>query len=107
MTSFFRRLLVLSTLTLLFVGLASPVVFGATTTQVVATEEVEEPPAPADEGPSGAYIDAPPAESEGINPQWTYRFLIPTSLVLIAVVIAGTVVMYFVRVVRTRYTTVE
>lgn len=107
MSSFAPRLLVLSTLTLMFVALASPIVLGATTSQVVATEEVQEPAEPVDEGPSGAYIDSPPAESESINPQWTYRFLIPTSLVLIAVVIAGTVVMYFVRVVRTRYTTVE
>ncbi len=73
--------------------------------QLFASEEVEEP-APVDEGPSGAFIDTPPEDEEGPEPAWTYRFLVPTALVLIAVVIAGTVIMYFVRVVRTRYTTV-
>lgn len=100
-----RRLLVVSTLTLLFAAVVSPAVLAMADAQLLASEE---PPAeePVDEGPSGAYIDVPVEEDEGVTQDWTYRFLIPTSLVLIAVVVAGTVVMYFVRVVRTRYTTV-
>jgi len=76
------------------------------TTQLLASEEVQEEPDPVDEGPSGAFIDAPAEEDASVDQAWTYRFLVPTALVLIAIVIAGTVVMYFVRVVRTRYTTV-
>jgi phosphatidylglycerophosphate synthase len=34
---------------------------------------------------------------------WTYRFLVPTGLLLAAVVVAVTVVLYFVQVVRKRY----
>lgn len=73
---------------------------------VLAADEPVEEAEPVEEGPSGAFIDAPAEDDAGITPAWTYRFLIPTALVLIAVVIAGTVIMYFVRVVRTRYTTV-
>jgi len=37
------------------------------------------------------------------NPDWTYRFFIPTLLVLAALVVIVTVIQYFTRVVRNRY----
>ncbi|MGQ0848658.1 MAG: hypothetical protein ACT4OP_06010 [Actinomycetota bacterium] len=45
-----------------------------------------------------------PAESQ---PDWTYRFFIPTLLVLAALVVVATVVQYFTRVVRNRYRVVR
>jgi hypothetical protein len=37
------------------------------------------------------------------QPDWTYRFFIPTLLVLAALVVIATVIQYFTRVVRKRY----
>ena len=37
------------------------------------------------------------------NPDWTYRFFIPTLLVLTVLVVIVTVIQYFTRVVRNRY----
>jgi len=104
MTASFHRLLAVVTLALVVLLTLAPATMAST--QLLASEEVQEEPAPTDEGPSGAFIDAPAEEDASVDQAWTYRFLVPTALVLIAIVIAGTVVMYFVRVVRTRYTTV-
>jgi len=41
------------------------------------------------------------------NPDWTYRFFIPTLLVVAALVVIVTVIQYFTRVVRNRYRTVR
>jgi len=41
------------------------------------------------------------------QPDWTYRFFIPTLLVLAALVVAATVVRYFTGVVRKRYRVVK
>lgn len=41
------------------------------------------------------------------QPDWTYRYLIPTGLVLAAVVIVMTAIKYFTDVVRKRYRIVE
>lgn len=46
-----------------------------------------------------------PPDDEEVD--WTYRYLIPTSLALAAVVVIVTTVQYFVRVVRKRYKVVE
>lgn len=70
-------------------------------------------PGPADEeleGIPGGYEaavpveEAAPADSEQ---PWTTKFLVPTGLLIAAIAIFATVVMYFVRVVRTRYKVVE
>jgi hypothetical protein len=42
-------------------------------------------------------------EAPEAQPDWTYRFFIPTLLVLAALVVIGTVIQYFTRVVRNRY----
>ena len=46
-------------------------------------------------------VDTTPAPTT--NPDWTYRFFIPTLLVLAALVVIVTVIQYFTRVVRNRY----
>jgi hypothetical protein len=46
-------------------------------------------------------VDTTPAAE--INPDWTYRFFIPTLLVLAVLVVIVTVIQYFTRVVRNRY----
>jgi hypothetical protein len=54
------------------------------------------------EGPVPAIeVGTEPAEEAA--PAWTYRYLIPTFLVLAGVVVVATVVLYFVKVVRSRY----
>jgi hypothetical protein len=70
----------------------------------------EEPPA---EEPA-AVVDAPepavrvvpetPSEPEA---PWTFRYLIPTSLVVALLVVVGSIVAYFVKVVRTRYRLIQ
>ncbi len=42
-------------------------------------------------------------EEEQQAPQWTYNFLVPTTIALAVVVVLVTVIQYFVRVVRPRY----
>jgi phosphatidylglycerophosphate synthase len=42
-------------------------------------------------------------ETPETQPDWTYRFFIPTLLILAALVVIATVVQYFTRVVRNRY----
>jgi hypothetical protein len=48
-----------------------------------------------------------PAGGDAIEPAWTTKFLVPTGLLIAAIAMLATVVMYFVRVVRTRYKVVE
>ena len=38
---------------------------------------------------------------------WTFRYLIPTSLVIALLVVVGSIVAYFLRVVRTRYRLIQ
>ncbi len=103
-----RRALAVAILCLLSVLALGPMALAVEDrTIITATEEQQEPPATGEQEPSGAFIDAPAEDDGGINPAWTYRFLIPTAIVLTALIIAVTVIMYFVRVVRTRYTIVE
>jgi hypothetical protein len=48
-----------------------------------------------------------PAAGDEVEPAWTTKFLVPTGLLIAAIAMLSTVVMYFVRVVRTRYKVVE
>jgi hypothetical protein len=69
---------------------------GTATTEATAPAVTIEPAVPVD--------TTPVAET---NPDWTYRFFIPTLLVLAVLVVIVTVVQYFTRVVRNRYRTVR
>ncbi|MDR9450762.1 MAG: hypothetical protein RI637_06030 [Acidimicrobiia bacterium] len=68
--------------------------------------------APADE--PGAVIDVPepavrvvPEAPIEVEPAWTFRYLVPTSLVIALLVVVGSIVAYFVKVVRTRYRLIQ
>lgn len=103
-----RRFLTLLVAGLLPLMIAAPV-WASPVASIMATEEPAEAPAPEEPEYSGpdAFIPAESAEAEEPVPAWTYRYLIPTSIALILVIVAATVVLYFIRVVRTRYTVVE
>jgi FtsP/CotA-like multicopper oxidase with cupredoxin domain len=62
------------------------------TTETTAPAVIIEPAVPVDTTPAAAT-----------NPDWTYRFFIPTLLVLAGLVVIVTVIQYFTRVVRNRY----
>lgn len=65
---------------------------------------------PAVEGIPTGYEAAVPVEEAApadVEQPWTTKFLVPTGLLIAAVAIFATVVMYFVSVVRTRYKVVE
>lgn len=53
-----------------------------------------------------AVVAETPAPEEAVQP-WTVRFLIPTLLALVTIVLFATAVRYFTNVVRTRYRVVE
>ncbi len=65
---------------------------GTGTTEATAPAVTIEPAVP---------VDTTPVPET--NPDWTYRFFIPTLLVLAALVVIVTVIQYFTRVVRNRY----
>ena len=71
----------------------------AVTETTVAGASTPEPKAPA-----VSIVEEEPAPALG---PWTDRYLIPTSIVIAGALIFGTVVQYFMKVVRTRYKTVE
>lgn len=54
--------------------------------------------------PAVAVPDDAPQEPD---PEWSYRFLVPTALVLGTVAVVGAIIMYFVRVTRNRYRVVK
>ena len=96
--------MLLLTVGALSVGFASP---------LLATESEETPePAPASEDtpePSGLE-PAVPIPDEGAAetvPDWTYRYVVPTGLALVVVVVLITSIRYFTNVVRKRYRIVE
>ncbi len=73
--------------------------------QMIATVLLVGPAALAQgEGPAVEAPQPPPVDE---TLSWTYRFLIPTLLVLAVLVVVVTVVQYFVRVVRARYRVVQ
>jgi hypothetical protein len=52
-------------------------------------------------------VEIPDEAAAETIPDWTYRYMIPTTLVLAAVVILLTSIRYFTNVVRRRYRTVQ
>jgi hypothetical protein len=72
---------------------------GTTTTVGSGTETSVSVPAPAVSVP-----DAAPTEPA---PEWTFRFLLPLTLVLGGIVVVGTIIAYFAKVTRQRYRVVE
>lgn len=72
----------------------------------LAQEDVENTDAEViDAGPPA--VEIPDEDATDAIPDWTYRYMIPTTLVLAAVVILLTSIRYFTNVVRRRYRTVQ
>ena len=77
-----------------------------------ALAQEEEPAEPASEQevvvdvpePAVEVVEEAPAEEEQA---WTFRYLIPTSLVIAVLVVVGSIVAYFLKVVRTRYRLIQ
>jgi hypothetical protein len=78
---------------------------GTTETTVAGTNETSETTAPTVTIEPAVPVETAPAANAA--PDWTYRFFIPTLLVLAALVVIATVIQYFTRVVRNRYRTVR
>lgn len=102
MTRFGRILVALLTLAMLVVLLTLP---------AIGQDEGTDPAPTSEEtvAPSGLEPAVPiPAEvpTETI-PDWTYRYMIPSTLVLAAAIILFTSIRYFTNVVRKRYRTVQ
>ena len=82
-----------------------PAVATEGTEEPTSTTVAEEEPAPTSDIEPAVPVTTP-SETEAL-PDWTYRYMIPTGVVLAVVVIMVTAVQYFTRVVRRRYRIVK
>jgi hypothetical protein len=108
-----RRVLALLTV-MIVAGLALPVLAASTTAPADSTATTAAPGETATTGatattgepvvPAVSVEVTQPAE---VQADWTYRYFIPTLLVLAAAVVIMTVIRYFTRVVRNRYRVVR
>ena len=99
-----RRLLAAVLLTAVVTLLALPL--GATTGTEAGSQGGTETGTTEATAPAVTIEPAVPVDTTPVpetNPDWTYRFFIPTLLVLAALVVIVTVIQYFTRVVRNRY----
>ncbi len=78
---------------------------GTEETEAQTSTTVSEEPAPTS-GIEPAVPVTTPEPTEAL-PDWTYRYMIPTGIVLAVVVIVMTTIQYFTRVVRKRYRIVK
>jgi len=88
------------------VGLTLLFLVGVYSHPAPAQEDPMETPAVEAEVPIPAISipDDPPAEPEV---EWSYRFLVPATLVLGTLAVVGAVIMYFVRVTKNRYRVIK
>ncbi|GIU92119.1 MAG: hypothetical protein KatS3mg011_1025 [Acidimicrobiia bacterium] len=96
-----RRIVALGVFLSVLTALAAP---------AVAQEEPADQPTTTTVAESSGYqpaVTVPPPSSPSEELPWTARYLIPTGLVLAALIVFVTVVQYFLRVVRSRYKVVE
>ena len=103
-----RRFLAFLFALFLALGLSLPLSATTTTGTETATTAAEGAATTAGESATTAEPIVPAVSVEvteppETQPDWTYRFFIPTLLVLAALVVIATVVQYFTRVVRKRY----
>lgn len=106
MIGFFRRSTAIGLTALLLGALLVPAASASSMFTEEVPEVTEETTAVEYDGPA-AFIPVEEAPDDAVDLAWTYRFLIPATLVLIALLVIALVVGYFVRVVRTRYSVVE
>jgi len=122
---YLRRLVLVASLVTVLLGLSVPVI--ALDGIVLATAESDQAPAdttlaPGEEGETPTETTT--AETEPVNvpepavvvgaddsapptPEWTFRFLLPTTLLLGGLAVVGTTIAYFVKVTKARYRVVE
>ncbi|HEY7584319.1 MAG TPA: hypothetical protein VIB78_11980 [Acidimicrobiia bacterium] len=103
-----RRLLAFLFVCFLVLGLTFPLAASTTTGAGTATTVAEGAATTAGESattgePIVPAVSVEVTEPPETQPDWTYRFFIPTLLVLAALVVIATVIQYFTRVVRKRY----
>ena len=67
-----------------------------------AAQEGDPAEAPAAEVPEPA-IPVPDEDPTEPEPEWSYRFLVPATMLLGTVAVVGAIIMYFVRVTKNRY----
>lgn len=99
-----RSMLALVVIALLAVALPS-LAQDTLATDEPATE-TETTTAPTGDVPTPA-IEIPQEAPADEDAEWSYRFLVPATLVLGTLAVVGTIFMYFVRVTRNRYRVVE
>lgn len=80
---------------------------GSLTMAAPAAMAVTTPPVAIEVAAAQPYVEVVPEEAAPDEPQWTYKYLIPAVVALTVLLIGGTVIMYFVKVVRGRYRVVE
>lgn len=96
----------------LFLAVLGLVVALAIGPAVLAQEDVPEAETTQTDGGVVAEVPEPAVEITPGAPDeeeapWTFRYLVPTSMVLALLVVVGSIVAYFLRVVRTRYRIVQ
>lgn len=108
------RILTLTVLSALLLSVGAPTLAtedGGTTETTESVGSVEPVEGEGTEGTEGSdyspAVVVEPAAPDAVEQAWTTKFLVPTGLLIAAVALSATVVMYFVRVVRTRYKVVE
>jgi phosphatidylglycerophosphate synthase len=95
-----RRLVLLVAVASGLLLMALPAAADLETTTTVAEEGTSAPTVE-----PAVVAETPPTIST--QPDWTYRYMIPTGLLLAALIVIITVVQYFVQVVRKRYRVVR
>lgn len=104
MSNLERRATLLLLMGFLVVALV-PVAIAQEEAPTETTVPAEEPAAVVDiPEPAVEIVPAQPAEE---LQAWTFRYLIPTSLVIGLLVVVGSIVAYFLKVVRTRYRLIQ
>jgi hypothetical protein len=104
-----RRISILFAVTsLLLLALSVPVLATEDSTEVTddTVAETEEPPEPIVTDIDPVVIVTTPVV-EPVTADWTYRYLVPTGIALVVIVILITTARYFTNVVRKRYRIVE
>ena len=103
-----KRFSRIATLVVLLAGHAAFTITPALATEGSEEETsttVSEEPAPTSGIEPAVPVSTP--ESTEPLPDWTYRYMIPTGIVLAVLVIVMTTIQYFTRVVRKRYRVVK
>ena len=80
--------------------------FGTQIVAPVGAQEDGPSEAPAAEVPEPA-VPVPDEAPTQPDPEWSYRFLVPATLLLGTVAVVGAIIMYFVRVTKNRYRVIK